>query len=79
MALCIEVVRATLEAMGGEVVATGYMLGDYGFVLLAEVPGNTTATGHRAGVGRWRVRGFEQQNFSAARVEGRARRIPLSS
>ncbi len=45
MALCIEVVRPALEAMGGKIVAAGYLFGEYGFVLLAEVPGGATATG----------------------------------
>jgi uncharacterized protein with GYD domain len=45
MALCIEVVRPALEAMGGKIVDAGYLFGEYGFVLLAEAPGDTTETG----------------------------------
>jgi hypothetical protein len=63
MALCIEVVGPTLEAMGGEVVATGYLFGGYGVRSPCGGSGRYHGDRHRAGRGRWRVRGFEQQFF----------------
>jgi uncharacterized protein with GYD domain len=38
-------VRPALEAMGGKIVAAGYPFGQYGVVILLEVPDDTTATG----------------------------------
>ncbi len=41
----VEAVRPAVEAMGGKIVAAGYPSGEYGFILLAEVPDDTTAAG----------------------------------
>jgi uncharacterized protein with GYD domain len=41
----IEAVRPAFEAMGGKILGGGYPCGEYGFVFLAEVPDDTTATG----------------------------------
>ena len=62
MALCIEVVRPALEAMGGKIVAAGYLFGEYGFVLLAEAPGDTIATGIELAVATGG--GFSQGKFT---------------
>jgi len=62
MALCIEVDRPALEAMGGQIVAAGYLFGEYGFVLLAAVPGDTTATGIELAVAAGG--GFSQGKFT---------------
>jgi uncharacterized protein with GYD domain len=40
----VEAVRPALEAMGAKILAAGYPLGEYGFVLLVEAPDDTTAT-----------------------------------
>jgi len=62
MALSIEVVRPALEAMGGKIVAAGYLFGEYGFVLLTEAPGDTTATGIELAVAAGG--GFSQGKFT---------------
>jgi len=40
----VEAVRPALEAMGAKIVAGGFPFGEYGVVILLEVPDDTTAT-----------------------------------
>ena len=55
-------VRPALEAMGGKTVAAGYLFGEYGFVLLAEAPGDTTSAGIELAVAAGG--GFSQGKFT---------------